>query len=149
MTASRTAILLVEDSEEDYQTARRLLEKITRVPLTRCKDASAAMEYLKAAMGGARSDARWPSMILLDLNLPGEDGRSLLLRLKAHEILRRLPVVVLTTSSNPKDVAFCYENGAAGYIVKPVDLDGFRTDLERLAHYWFGAVKLPPQEQNV
>jgi CheY-like chemotaxis protein len=138
-------ILIVEDSEEDYQTARRLLSKLTTRPIERCSDVSTAVSYLRSASDESHSARNlWPCIILLDLNMPCEDGRTLLARLKRDEKLRRIPVVILTTSSNPKDVAFCYSEGAAGYIVKPVDLTRFRNSLESLARYWLASVTLPP-----
>jgi len=138
-------ILIVEDSEEDFQTARRLLSKLTTRQIERCADAPSVMSYLRSvAEGNSGTRHGWPCIILLDLNMPGEDGRSLLGRLKRDEKLCLIPVVILTTSSNPKDIEFCYKVGAAGYIVKPVDLTRFRTSLERLAQYWLGAVTLPP-----
>jgi len=138
-------ILIVEDSEEDYQTARRLLAKLTPRRIERCSDVPSAISYLRSAsdLTHTRHDS-WPCIILLDLNIPGEDGRSLLAWLKKDERLRPIPVVVLTTSSNPTDVDFCYREGAAGYIVKPMDLTRFRSSLESLAHYWLASVTLPP-----
>jgi len=139
-----TVILLIEDSEEDFQTVRRLLSKVTDRAIEHCTDAPSAISYLHQVTGESEAPKRaWPCVILLDLNIPGEDGRSLLKRFKQHEKLRRIPIVVLTTSANPKDVEYCYEHGAAGYIVKPVDLKRFREALEMMASYWLRAVALP------
>jgi len=138
-------ILIVEDSEEDYQTARRLLGKLTTRRIQRCPDVPAAMLYLRSSCEETQAARTpWPCIILLDLNMPGEDGRSLLARLKKDDRLCRIPVVILSTSSNPTDVDFCYREGAAGYIVKPVDLTRFRNALESLARYWLASVTLPP-----
>ena len=145
-----TVILLIEDSEEDFQTVRRLLSKVTDRAIERCADAPSAVSYLHEAAGDVEAAPRaWPCVILLDLNMPGEDGRSLLRRFKQHEKLRRIPIVILTTSANPKDVEYCYQNGAAGYIVKPVDLKRFRESLEMMASYWLRAVALPPPARMV
>lgn len=137
------AILLVEDSEEDFQTVRRLLGKIALQEVQRCPDAPAAMDYLADVTRNSHDRKPWPSVILLDLNLPGEDGRSLLVRLKRDERFKLIPVVILTTSGNPRDLEYCYSNGAAGYIVKPVDLTKFRLSLEDMANYWLRTVTLP------
>ncbi len=144
MSRVSRVILVIEDSEEDFQTAKRLLAGCTDRPIARCNDAVSAMDLLSSMTDGSdRGRGLWPDVILLDLNMPGEDGRSLLIRLKSEERLKRIPVVIITTSSNPKDVNYCYENGAAGYIVKPVDLGRFRTSLEQMANYWLKAVTLP------
>jgi len=138
-------ILIVEDSEEDYQTVNRLLGRLLERPIARCSDAYSAIDYLQSISGDANSRSdNWPAVILLDLNLPGEDGRMLLKRLKADERFCPIPVVILSTSCNPQDLRFCYEQGAAGYIVKPVDLAKLRSSMEQLAAYWLQAVKLPP-----
>ena len=82
-------------------------------------------------------------MILLDLNLPGTDGREVLAEIKADPQLKEIPVIVLTTSSDDRDVQACYQAGASSYIQKPVDLDGFMRAIERLNDYWFEVVILP------
>lgn len=145
MTHRSHLILIIEDSEEDFQTAKRLLERIPDRRIEHCVDAPAAMAWFRdLAEEPKQAAGTWPDVILLDLNMPGEDGRCLLLRLKRDERLRQIPVVIVTTSANPKDLKYCYENGAAGYIVKPVDLARFRTSLEQMANYWLRAVTLPP-----
>lgn len=144
MNRNRT-ILIIEDSEEDFQTVKRLLGRVVDRPIVRCEDARTAMAYLRELPNEPDTPQKGsPAVILLDLNLPGEDGRSLLGRLKRDERLRRIPIVILSTSSNPTDLTFCYENGAAGYIVKPVDLAKLRTAMEQMAAYWLQAVLLPP-----
>lgn len=138
-------ILIVEDSEEDFETAKRLLGKMTDRTINRCENSGAALAYLHRICGSVNGETDpWPDIILLDLNMPGEDGRSLLTRLKRDNRMRRIPIVILSTSANPKDLEYCYSNGAAGYIVKPVDLARFRTSLEQLTAYWLCAVTLPP-----
>ena len=138
-------ILIVEDGEEDFQTAKRLLGALTDREIDRCSDVPSALVFLDAQISSVGNrPSRWPDVILLDLNMPGDDGRTLLRRLKNDERLKRIPVVIITTSSDPKDLRYCYENGAAGYIVKPVDLARFRTSLEQMTNYWLRAVTLPP-----
>jgi len=144
MISESGIILIIEDSEEDFQTVKRLLGKITGRTVGRCADAPSALHYLEhiGDMPNGHACPR-PDVTLLDLNMPGEDGRKLLVRLKADVRIRRIPVIILTTSANPKDVEFCYDNGAAGFIVKPVDLPRFRASLEKFAEYWLHAVLLP------
>jgi two-component system, response regulator len=84
-----------------------------------------------------------PGVILLDLNLPGTDGREVLSEIKGDPGLKQIPVVVLTTSKDERDVDACYRAGASSYIQKPVDLDGFIKAVERLNGYWFEVVILP------
>jgi two-component system response regulator len=82
-------------------------------------------------------------LILLDLNLPGTDGREVLGEIKQDEGLKRIPVLVLTTSTDERDIDKCYQMGANSYVKKPVDLDGFMTSIQRLKDYWFGVAILP------
>jgi two-component system response regulator len=85
-------------------------------------------------------------VILLDLNLPGTDGRDLLLEIKNDERLKLIPVVVLTTSADERDIEMCYRAGANSYMKMPVDLGGFVTAIQRLKDYWFEIVILPKVE---
>ena len=138
-------ILLVEDSPEDYETTQRAFRKSgLRNPIFRCADGDEALDYLfhrgQYADAGA---APRPGVILLDLNLPGTDGRAVLTEIKANPSLKQIPVIVLTTSSDQRDVNACYRAGASSYIQKPVDLDGFMRAMERLNDYWFEVVILP------
>lgn len=84
-----------------------------------------------------------PGLILLDLNLPGTDGREVLQDVKSTEGLRSIPVVVMTTSSDERDVEACYDHGANSYLVKPVELNGLINAIQRLKDYWFEIVVLP------
>lgn len=138
-------ILLVEDSPEDFETTQRAFRKSgLRNPIFRCADGDEALDYLfhrgKYADAGK---APRPGVILLDLNLPGTDGREVLTEVKADPVLKHIPVIVLTTSSDQRDVDACYRAGASSYIQKPVDLDGFMRAIERLNDYWFEVVILP------
>jgi chemotaxis family two-component system response regulator Rcp1 len=95
---------------------------------------------------GNWSEPGQPTLILLDLNLPRKDGRQVLAVLKSHDELRRIPVVVLSSSNSKKDVTSCYHLGANCYIVKPVDLDAYRALVRRLEDFWLGLVELPYRE---
>jgi len=135
-------ILLVEDSPEDFETAERAFRRSgLKNPIIRCADGDEALELLFRR--GRFADAPRPGVVLLDLNLPGTDGREVLAEIKADPQLKHIPVIVLTTSSDDRDVQACYQAGASSYIQKPVDLDGFMRAIERLNDYWFEVVILP------
>jgi CheY-like chemotaxis protein len=138
-------ILLVEDSAEDVEATVRALRKSGLAnPIRHCVDGDEALDYLRQAgkyAGG--SEAPRPGVILLDLNLPGTDGREVLDAVKRDEALRSIPVIVLTTSTDERDVRRCYDAGANSYVKKPVDLDGFLAAIQRLSDYWFEVVVLP------
>lgn len=137
-----TPILLIEDSPEDVEVLRRAFRKLnfTR-PVEHCATAARAWEYLHSKMGSGESSRR-PCLILLDLNLPGEDGRSMLRRLKASDQFRSVPVIIFSTSTNSGDVDYCYEHGAAAYQVKLMDTEAQQHAIRAMLEYWFGAVVL-------
>lgn len=138
-------ILLVEDSPEDFETTQRAFRRSgLKNPIIRCADGDEALDFLYRRGGYADPDkAPRPGVILLDLNLPGTDGREVLSEIKADPVLKQIPVIVLTTSSDERDVNACYRAGASSYIQKPVDLEGFMKAIERLNDYWFEVVILP------
>ena len=141
-------ILLVEDSPEDYEATLRAFRRSgLKNPVVRCEDGEEALDYLYRR--GAWTDpdrSPRPGVVLLDLNLPGTDGRQVLSEIKQTERLKDIPVVVLTTSSDERDIKACYQAGANSYIQKPVDIDGFVKAIERLNGYWFEVVILPKGE---
>jgi CheY-like chemotaxis protein len=141
-------ILLVEDSPEDYEATLRAFRKSgLRNTIQRCEDGEEALDYLfrRGRYADPASSPR-PGVILLDLNLPGTDGRQVLTEVKSDETLKEIPVLVLTTSSDERDISACYRAGANSYIQKPVDVDGFVKAIERLNGYWFEVVILPKGE---
>ncbi len=139
------AILIVEDSPEDYEaTSRALRNSPLAAPTFHCQDGDEALDFLHRR--GPFSDpqrAPRPTLILLDLNLPGTDGRELLRQIKSEPELQAIPVVVLTTSSDYRDVDACYSAGANSYIQKPVDLTGFFQSIAKMAEYWFRVALIP------
>jgi CheY-like chemotaxis protein len=142
----RTKIILaVEDSDEDFTAFTRILREFpSGVTVHRAKDGDEALDYLYYR--GRYSDpeaAPRPSLILLDLNLPGTDGREVIEEIKQDRDLRALPVVVLTTSSSPRDVEACYEYGVNSYLIKPIGVEALKDTLRAFLQYWFGAVVLP------
>jgi CheY-like chemotaxis protein len=138
-------ILLVEDSPEDFETTERAFRRSgLKNPIYRCADGDEALDYLhrRGQYADPQKSPR-PGVILLDLNLPGTDGREVLSDVKNDPGLKQIPVIVLTTSKDERDVEVCYLCGANSYIQKPVDLDGFMKAIERLNDYWFEVVILP------
>ena len=138
-------ILLVEDSPEDFEATVRAFKKSgLKNPIIRCEDGDGALDYLyrRGRWADPETSPR-PGVILLDLNLPGTDGREVLTEIKKDGQLRHIPVIVLTTSNDRRDVEACYHAGANSYIQKPVDMDGFLKAIERLNGYWFEVVVLP------
>ena len=148
MTSSNQPILVVEDSPEDYEATHRTFRKAGLAnPIFHCADGDSALDYLWRR--GDYSDpakAPRPGIILLDLNLPGTDGREVLAEIRGDRNLKNVPVVVLTTSRDDRDVETCYKIGANSYIQKPVDLEGFVKAITRLKEYWFEIVILPKGE---
>ena len=143
MNSRTIEILLVEDNPGD---ARLTLEafKDGRVlnNITVIGDGVEALAYLRQ-QGPKYSDAVQPDLILLDLNLPKKDGREVLAEIKADESLKKIPVVVLTTSAAEEDVARAYSSHANCYITKPVELDRFLDVVHSIDSFWLSFVKLP------
>jgi two-component system, response regulator len=137
-------ILLVEDSPEDYEATVRTLKKSGLAnPIVRCENGESALDYLYHRGAFAGNHAPRPNLILLDLDLPGIDGREVLAQVKNDPELKTIPVVVFTISNDEHEVEKCYKAGANGYVKKPVDLDGFVKAIHRLTNYWFEIVVLP------
>lgn len=136
-------IFIVEDSDEDYFVALRAFKKAgMKNNIERAKDGVEALAYLQ------NKDNKLPNLILLDLNLPKKDGREVLNVLKQDEALKNIPVVVLTTSSDERDINACYKMGANSYIQKPVDIHGFIDAVKMLKNYWFEIVILPGNKES-
>lgn len=137
-------ILLVEDSPEDFETTRRAFRRAgLRNPMLHCATGDDALDFLHQRGSYTAATAPRPGIILLDLNLPGTDGRAVLAEIKAAAGLSEIPVVVLTTSADHRDVEACYQAGANSYVQKPVNLDAFMEAIQRLHDYWFDVVILP------
>ena len=139
------ALLVIEDSDEDFEAFGRIMRKSSVTnPIYRCIDGDDALDFLYHT--GEYIDlakAPRPSIILLDLNLPGTDGREVLEQLKQDDEFKTIPVVVFTTSSNPKDIEVCYQYGVNGYILKPIDVNKLTRTLQVFIDYGFEAVLLP------
>lgn len=137
-------LLLVEDNPGDVELTREALEEAkVRNRLNVVGDGEEAVAYLRRQ--GRYAGATRPDLVLLDLNLPRMDGRAVLAEIKNDPDLRRIPVVVLTTSEAEKDVLGAYELHANAYIVKPVDLDQFLGVVRSVEGFWLAVVKFPPE----
>ncbi|HEU5330489.1 MAG TPA: response regulator [Thermomicrobiales bacterium] len=135
-------ILLVEDSPGDVRlTKEALREGKIRNHLSVASDGELALAFLRRE--GRYADAPRPDVILLDLNLPRKDGREVLTEIKADPQLRRIPVVVLTTSSNEEDIVRAYDLHANCFITKPVNLDQFISVVQSIESFWLTTVTLP------
>lgn len=147
-SARPQTILVVEDSDDDYFATARAFKKAGLAnPVRRCTNGDQALDYLlrRGDYADAQQSPR-PGMVLLDLNLPGTDGREVLRALKREPHLAAIPVIVLTTSNAPQDIERCYACGANSYMQKPVDLHGFVLAMTRLKEYWFEVAVLPRGE---
>lgn len=138
-------ILLVEDDPDDQELTRRAFRACRfRNTLHVVNDGEEALDYLyrKGAFADPKSSPR-PDLILLDLNMPKLDGRVVLARIKEDPEFRRIPTVILTTSSRDEDVRRSYDLGVNSYMTKPVRMDSFMQAIRDLEHYWFNLVVLP------
>ena len=143
--SSRT-ILIVDDSDDDYDATVRALrkDKTLKNPLRRCESGGEALDYLyRRGRYAPPAEAPRPGIVLLDLNMPGIDGRQVLSTVKSDAGLRPIPVIVMTNSDDERDIAACYEIGANTYIQKPLDWPGFSEATRCLREYWFETAALP------
>jgi len=135
-------ILLVEDNPGDVRLTKEALnEGKVLNKLHVVEDGVEALAFLNQE--GKYADVSRPELILLDLNLPRKDGRHVLAEIKANGDLRRIPVVVLTTSHSEVDIVKSYDLNANCYITKPVDLDQFISVVKSINEFWLSIVKLP------
>ncbi|MCE5267723.1 MAG: response regulator [Planctomycetaceae bacterium] len=135
-------LLLVEDSEPDVRlTIEALREAKVKNRLWVVEDGVEAMAFLRQQ--GRHADVPRPDLILLDLNLPRKDGREVLKEVKDDPLLRRIPVVILTTSRSEEDVLRAYDLHANCYITKPVDFSRFLEVVKSIEDFWLTVVKLP------
>ena len=140
-------ILLVEDNPGDVRlTIEGLKEGKVKNNLHVVGDGVEALAFLRKE--GKYGDAVYPDLILLDWNLPKKNGREVLTEIKEDEVLRHIPVVVLTTSKAEQDILKAYSLHANCYITKPVDLDQFIAVVESIEDFWFTIVKLPRDAQE-
>jgi CheY-like chemotaxis protein len=135
-------ILLVEDNPAEVRlTVEGLKEARIANNLSFVSDGQSAIEYLQHK--GRYQGAPRPDLILLDLNLPGIDGREVLKFIKSDPGLKVIPVVIITSSEAESDIIKSYEEHANCFISKPIDFNGFTTVIRSIEHFWFTVVRLP------
>ena len=142
MSARRAIILLVEDNLGDARLVREALHEAgAAAALHHVPDGNEALAFLRRQ--GAHEAAPRPDLILLDLNLPRKSGREVLAEIKTDATLRRIPVVVLTSSQSDDDILSVYNLHANCYVPKPADLERFLTVIRSIEHFWFTTARLP------
>ncbi|MBL8950589.1 MAG: response regulator [Myxococcaceae bacterium] len=130
--AAQVAILLIEDNDEDAELMQRALKKHNLTGnLVRLGDGAAALDWFFSD-----PSKPMPQVVLLDLKLPKVDGMAVLKELKARDVTKTVPVVMLTSSKEERDLREAYRLGANSYIVKPVEFDQFISAVEQLGRYW-------------
>jgi CheY-like chemotaxis protein len=140
-------ILLAEDDPDDRMLTRRaLVESRMETTFAAVKNGEELMQYLRREGAYAEGEASRPDLILLDLNMPRKDGREALREIKSDAELRRIPVVVLTTSEAEQDILQSYDLGVNAFMTKPVTFDALAEAMESLGEFWFDLVKLPPEQ---
>lgn len=144
-------ILMADDDADDRLMAQEALEEARLANTLHCvEDGEELMDYLyHRGQYGALHTAALPGLILLDLNMPKKDGREALQEIKADAVLRRIPVVILTTSKAEEDILRSYDLGVSSFIVKPVAFDSLVKVMQTLGRYWFEIVELPPERVGV
>ena len=146
MSTPRTPIiiLMADDDEDDRNLTKEALEEGHLVNQLRfVEDGVDLLEYLRGQGKYAAAPPPRPGLILLDLNMPRKDGRTVLSEIKNDPELRQIPVVILTTSKADEDIYRSYDLGVNSYIVKPVTFDALVDVLQTLEKYWFEIVELP------
>ncbi|MCI4326839.1 MAG: response regulator [Thermoplasmata archaeon] len=142
--ASRVHVLIVDDSPSDVRLIREAMRDSSILSeIHVVADGIEALAYLRQA-GPYAGQAR-PQLILLDLNMPRKDGREVLREIKADSDLRKIPVVILSSSGAPEDIARSYDAHANCYIRKPLDFDEFRGLVRQIETFWFTAAELPSE----
>jgi CheY-like chemotaxis protein len=137
-------VLMAEDDSDDRLLVKDALSECSwHADLRFVANGEELLDYLFRRGAYAHEDAPRPGLILLDLNMPRKDGREVLREIKAHADLRRIPVVVLTTSRADTDIHSIYELGANSFISKPVQFEGLVNLMRVIGQYWFGTVELP------
>jgi DNA-binding response OmpR family regulator len=135
-------ILMIDDDEEDFGLVRDALKsKNLKVEMYWAEDGVEAMNFLLRR--GEYREAPKPHLILLDLNMPGKNGFDVLKELKADRALRKIPVVILTSSKDERDVNRGYNMGANAFMLKPISFDELAESMQSLCEYWFAVVQLP------
>jgi two-component system, chemotaxis family, response regulator Rcp1 len=142
-----TEILLVDDNPADTDLTREALSR-NGCPsyIHAVTDGAEAIAFLRRE--GKYANARLPDFVILDLNLPKKDGRTVLAEVKADRVLRKIPIAIFSTSEARQDIVRSYELGANCYVSKPGNLQGFISAVTSIAEFWFGLAHLPCGEER-
>jgi CheY-like chemotaxis protein len=144
MHARAARILLIEDNDDHAELVLRALEEHHRAPeVTRLLDGAAALAYIERAASDDGSEQPRPDLVLLDLHLPRVHGLEVLREIKRSPVLRSLPVVVLSSSSAPRDMGDAYDSRVNAYLVKPVDFEGLGEMLRDTGTFWLDWNRCP------
>lgn len=144
--ARAAQVLLIEDNHGDAVLTRRAFRR-ARIPseIVVAETGEAGLSILRRQ--GEHADAVMPDLILLDLNLPYMHGKDFLSQVKEDPDLKRIPVIILSSSSADNDVRGCYDRHANGYITKPVTTETYDDIVTKIESYWFSLMQLPPDSQ--
>lgn len=140
MNLLRRIVLICEDSDEDYET---FIDAVGASGIETEVRRAMTGENFMAMLRHTLREVSDVVVVLLDLNVPGMDGREVLKAMRADAVTRELPIVVLTTSANPADVSYCYREGVNAYHIKPVQYPDHRQLIVDMLEYWFNKVHLP------
>lgn len=150
MISESEHILIVEDTEADFVKIKRSLKKARLAnPIIHIDHGDDALHYLLRT-GKYQQDDTWiqPAIVLLDINLPGASGIEILKAVKNTEGIKRVPIIMLTTSDSQEDIDICYENGANSYITKPFSSEGFFEAMGKIREFWFTLNVYPTREDK-
>jgi len=140
-------ILLVEDNEGDILLTTEAMENAKMlINLSVVKDGKQAMDFLTNANGYLNT--RQPDLLLLDINLPKRNGHEVLKFMKENDVLKHIPVIMLTTSSSPSDIALAYKNHVNSFLTKPFEAHSFFNVIATIENFWFSIVKLPSKTSS-
>ncbi|NBP67744.1 MAG: response regulator [Cytophagia bacterium] len=135
-------ILMIEDNEGDVLLTKEALNSgAIPVRISLARDGAEGIEYLENQVRNANPDL--PDLILLDINLPKKSGHEVLEFIKTHNVLKKIPVVMLSTSSSPEDITSAYAHHANSFVTKPLDLDNFLYVVTQVKNFWLSISKLP------
>lgn len=144
MTSALPPILVVEDNPEDYTALSRAFRKHRLLnPIVRGADGDEALEYLQSYGQHPKWPSTMPAFVLLDLNMPGTDGRAVLDTLKRDPKLCQIPVIIFSTSANSRDIEDCYRMGANSYVTKPIEYPVLEEKINLIMRYWLQETHLP------
>ena len=139
-------LLLIEDNEGDILLTKEAFEDSSMIAdIDVVKDGMAAINYFNKVLEDAT--VTLPDLVLLDINLPKKNGQEVLQFIKNNEILKLIPVIMLTTSSSDKDIMNSYKNQANCYIMKPVDINSFLSVISKIEDFWLATAKLPSHKR--